>query len=75
MNKFTSGEVQGLKKRLKALRDAVRADKHKSNNAALLDVTSCCCCHDQPTESRLPPRTITMSLVTQLRIIDDGIRC
>ena len=42
MNKFTGGEVQGLKKRLKALRDAVRADKNKSNNAVLLDVSSCC---------------------------------
>lgn len=36
--KFTSSEVSSLKKRLKTLKDSVRADKNKSNNAALLEV-------------------------------------
>lgn len=40
MNRFTNNEVGTLKKRLKALRDNVRADKDKSNNAALLEVST-----------------------------------
>jgi len=36
--KFTSSEVSGLKKRLKALKEGVRADKNKSNNSALMEV-------------------------------------
>lgn len=38
INKFTSSEVSTLKKRLKALRDSVKADKSKSNNSSLLEV-------------------------------------
>jgi len=40
--KFTDREVSSLKKRLKALKDGVRNDKNKTNNATLMEV--CCLC-------------------------------